>query len=716
MAAKQGSIKTNLGRVKSDIEKLIQAELTTYLGRMFSNAADFTAHGRWFDIIVGTAKSNPLIAQALENKKLALPTGKNANQGYTIKTIGKSIYIAGRKDIGVLYGVYALLEEYGTYFQISGERLPKKTAFAIKQINISVAPVFKYRGILPWDNFLDGMSGYNLEDYQQLINHAVRMKLNMLQFHFYPKMAFFTETWNGKSVDPKYVGMPGDVFYTKGAVGKKAFGDINIFGPDPYVENMGNPRAQAESCQEMMRQALDYARARGMKTVVGYELLQPVEGDFKLTNRPKDNGLGCDLIDPLDRRNVKLGLQRFRMLTETYPQVDYYWLWEGEGQGVFSRNADSTPAAARMRKKYEHWAKVKDYAGDIDYAFFFREIAKGLPSEMRARLATGGWNLEHIFPGADADFPREVIFASLNGYDPKGARDAQVPRFRVAKSGRRAWMIDWWEFDGNAWFPEFKVEWQEAMYRQCQGFGVEGVSLLGWKLSAIEQNVRYLADFPWRPQLAAREFYAEYLTKLIGKPAAVLADNFMEYDRFYPDSPGMFLNALKMQLGIGWDFPILPKLPETVEGLAADAWRKMLEVTTRTGGEMALRKKLAAMDAKSLVILKSMLPKLDAQGKKWAEMLINRFEFRIMYIKAMLVIDKLYITYDKTAPEVGFAVAQLAAAEQLQISLRQLKKSIEIYAQDIRNRNDLGVIAQLNIQYYQVMKKFCDDLARATGK
>ena len=417
--------------------------------------------------------------------------------------------------------MYALLEAYGVYFQISGERLPERAPFQIKPLDLAAAPAFKYRGLLPWDNFLCGMSGYNLEDYQLLIDRATRLKLNMLQFHFYPGIAFFTETVDGVRAKASCIGMPVDVFPTAGAAGEAAFGGEAVFGPRPYVESAGNPDAQAEAVQGMMRAVLDHAHARGMHTCVGFELMTPPVGAVQMTDKP-DGGANC--LDPLRPENVSISLQRFRSLVATYPQSDYYWMWQSEGRGVLGRPVGREAGAAEMRAAYARWTPLETLAGDIDYALHFRDVANALTPEERSRLATGGWFVQHLFPGIHPDFPPEIRFASLNGYDPEQTVNGQVDYYGVARQGRPTWMIDWWEFDGEQWFPQWRVTWQERMYRACLEQGVESVSLLGWKLSGVEHNIRYLADFSWNPTLTSEQFYADYVRRLYGQDAASFKD------------------------------------------------------------------------------------------------------------------------------------------------------------------------------------------------
>jgi hypothetical protein len=44
--------------------------------------------------------------------------------------------------------------------------------------------------------------------------------------------------------------------------------------------------------------------------------------------------------------------------------------------------------------------------------------------------------------------------------------------------------------------------------------------------------------------------------------------------------------------------------------------------------------------------------------------------------------------------------------------MESMREAIEKYAKEIRNRGDVGVVAQMNEQFYQPMKKFAENLAK----
>ncbi|MDO8587565.1 MAG: hypothetical protein Q7T82_11055 [Armatimonadota bacterium] len=701
-------LRVSPGRSASPVHMLAVSEMQRYLPRAFTNQLDLSGSGPQFDIVFGTPETNPLVALAVKSREIALPDGKNSDQGFTVKTVGETIYVAGQDEQGALYGLYELLEQYGAYFQIDGERLPGKTWFSAKRLDIRKSPEFKYRGLLPWDNFACGMSGYNLEHYKELIDRGTRMKFNKLQFHFYPGMAFFTETVDGKTESPTWIGGPVDVFKTKGSIGEKAFAGMEIFGAEPYVANIGNPAKQAEAVQAMMRKVIDYAHDRGWKTCVGFDLMSSPAGQPSQTDKPADAEGAWNSINPLDPRNVDISVQRYRSLVKTYPNSDFYWMWQSEGRGVLSRAVGREPGAAEMRKKFKHWTDNETLAGDIDYAYLFREVANRLTPEERARLATGGWSIEHIFPGIDADFPREMTFASLNSYYPPDAATRQAKSYRVAKGGRRAWMIDWWEFDGNQWFPQFRTGWQEKMYKQCADYGVESVTLLGWKLSAIEHNVRYLSEFSWNPTLTSADFYRNYISRLYGLRSGSIAGIYGEYERYEESTPAATpADYRPMLLSAGWMPLAMPALPTTTEGFSAAPWRETVQRATEL---IAQQWRLLDKDNRSAESIRRELPEMDKQGRSWAKLMINRLEFRALYLGSMLHLNQSFIDYDKAGREQGVDKAKTAAVEHATLAVELAKQAIEKYAEEVRNRGDQGVIAQLNEQYYGVVKQYLNAL------
>ncbi len=632
--------------------------------------------------------------------EIALPEGKNAAQGFAIKTIGSRIYVTSQSPEGVMYGIYAFFEEYGAFFQINGTHYPAKKVFETRDMDISRSPVFKYRGLLPWDNFLCGMSGYDLADYKELAKNAARMKLNMLQFHFYPGLVFFTQECDGKKVAPQFVGSPVNLFHRDSAVfGKEHYKD-KLFGPDCYIENIDNPYEQAKACQDMFAEALDYARNLGFATCVGFEIIGDACGEGTYFQKPN----GTSILDPTDKTNVDLVQKKFETLKKTYPQSDYYWIWQSELKGHTARAVGDTKAEKEFRKEYGHWAGEEYFSGDTEYAYLFREVVRNMKSEDRKRVATGGWTIGHLFPQIDDEFPEDTIFASLNTYHQPQSLERVEKYYKPAQNGRRMWMIDWWEFDGMQWYPQFRLTYQNKMYDWCRDYGVEAVTLLGWKLGGVEHQISYFAVYAWDPTISAEDFYASYSKRFYPDMQEDANEMFLAYDKVDPEVPGSSgFHTQPMCLSVGWAGLYIPLLPLNDESLENHLWRDGI---AKTQANLQKLHSFAEMDRRYA----DMIDKAGA-STRWAKIMHNRLESRYYYTQSLMELSKSYLAYDEMAKNGKYEEARKAAQDHAQKAMDNAKKCMSIYANGIWDTNDLGALAQMHKQYYQVIEEYIRELA-----
>lgn len=698
--ADQPALTVAVGRPETAPGRLMVEELQPYFGKLFSNALELTEQADHPTVVLGTPANCPIIRQMTQEGKLALPQGKNAEQGYAIRTVGNTIYVAASTETGLLYGLYGLLEEYGAYFQISGDCLPAKTSFQLKQLNICTAPIFKYRGLLPWDNFMCGASGYNPEDWRTFLRNATRMRYNKLDLHFYPGCAWYTEAPDGKPANPAWI-MEGDPFVPAGKPGAAAFNGLTTsFGVRAWNDNRGNPLKQAEACQSDLREAIDVARGWGWVVVAGISLMEPRNVPHTVWAQLPN---GDRWANPLEEGSVADALARYRRLVELYPNCDFNWLWQSEGGGPRWRDCSLFPALEALRKEHAGWGEEKN-SGDRDYAEMFLRVVNRLTPQERSRIATGGWDIQHLFPGIQKVMPPEIIFASLNNADP--ARSVpQMENYRIAKEGRRAWTIAWWEFDGNEWFPQFRLGMHEAKYRRAAEYGVEGMSLLGWKWSGTEHHQRYLAEFAWEPNLTAAAFIKRFVGHIYG-PAVVeeMAALYARYEVWEQQTPPASpADDRHMVLGAGWCNLALPEIPSAMGGFAAPKWK---HIVTRAKDIIVQQERLKADDLASVAVIQELLPRMTESGRSWARLLANRLTFRARYIDATLAMNRSFIAYDEEAGRSGdIAIAMKAARIESAKAVKLAAEAIDIYAGDCRNRGDLGVVAQLNYLFYDVLRR-----------
>ncbi len=245
-----------------------------------------------------------------------LSAGRLGEQGFVLKTVssrGRTLLIAaGANPVSTSYAVYTLAEHYGAGFYLGGDVLPgTRTAFSIPKLNIVQKPVLKVRGVLPWYNFFNSPTAWNIEDYRSFIDQLAKSKNNFLGFHSYDYEPFCAY----RDTDGKMVGgapLLSTQTPTWGTTSMKTSEFVPVarpyfekpyFGADRSMDYK-TPEQGIENAQKLLAEALWYAKARGVRTCVGFE----VAGD------PTSPGE----LDRLERR--------LRAVLKNYPMLDYVWI------------------------------------------------------------------------------------------------------------------------------------------------------------------------------------------------------------------------------------------------------------------------------------------------------------------------------------------------------------------------------------------------------
>ncbi|OQB98965.1 MAG: hypothetical protein BWX80_03877 [Candidatus Hydrogenedentes bacterium ADurb.Bin101] len=163
-----------------------------------------------------------------------------------------------------------------------------------------------------------------------------------------------------------------------------------------------------------------------------------------------------------------------------------------------------------------------------------------------------------------------------------------------------------------------------------------------------------------------------------------------------------------MLLGAGWMPLGVPAFPEDTAALETPAW---LHTVKRAGEIAAEQRAFLEKDREALATVGLVAPGLDAQGQYWAALLLNRLRMRSHYLEAMLSLNDAYRVFQETALKSGVPEAKRAIVPLLDQSVSLARQCVELYAKEIRNRNDLGVVAQMNVQVLQVLEKLRDTMS-----
>jgi len=665
-------------------EKLATIDLQRYLAQVTGNIAVIQDAAQWRSnpvpaVIVGIPRNNPLL------KNLIPSHDELGNQGYFLNNLTfkntKVVIAAGQTSAGAVHAVYGLLKELGYGFYLGSEAPPSSLPPSLSRSPIMRKPVLKIRGVLPWYNFFNSPTTWDPIDHRTIVDQLIRMGANFVGFHTYNQEPFAAYDQNGNMVWGKRLlntqsptwgthPMPTSQF---------AFGTGNLYAHDYFgastTRNIQD-RNEAIRCeQNIMRDAFDYAKKRGVHTCLGFEI----------------NG------DPTQSNNRAVFLARLNHVLDQYPALDYLWIWEPETQGVqgyrqrydkrhqldskldfqsplvnygkarrevFHRAVERTAGEKPFFKDNEEGKTARANEGarlELFAQLAYRTLAK---RENPPKLIISGWGGDErllsaeYYDGLDKLLPKDVIFSSLDHIWTRPRVDAV---YNELPSSRERWPIPWLEVDGDEWQPQPRVHAFHDLARNLYAGGSQGVLGIHWRTREVEENLAYLVDFAWNPQLTATQFFADLAKRC--------------YDPDIADQMAT-VHAKLDELGYRWvggwgqsecaPFRFSPGLENKAQAL------------------QQIRKRVAGL-----------LPKAD-KGKQRVQWLLTRIDWVLAYYE----FESNSAKAEKLLADAKSAYAEkakLLAAQALPLLDEQLiRKAMQTYAKRVSTRGEYGVLATIN--------------------
>lgn len=431
------------------------------------------------------------------------------------------IRLSGATPQAVLYAVFDFLERQGAFFGLDGEVYPLEPAKALtlppSGQSWKVQPRFRVRGLVPWPDFLNCITVFNREELRTYLEAMVRMRFNTLGIHVYSTESFLTTEYGGV----------GTIAYTdttathrwnylpertsRYGMGAADFYDGEVFGSEATTRARNTFEAQ-ELAQQLWAEAFRYAHQLGIRTGVGFEPYQIPNEIFRTTPPQahyvsKDPKLPGPRLDPESVAARDILESRLGSLLETYPTVDYVWLWEDEAMSWSSQKTNVPLSVTPFKQAYD----------------FLRRHAP------EKRLVISGWGgVSRHFAAFHKHLPEDIVFSSLGdnvGWDPVSEAYAKL-------EGRERWPIPWLEDDPAMWLPQFHVHRFEADMDRAEKFGCQGLLGIHWRHRILDANAGYQARYSWEKDLTPAEYFQKFSLALIRPPAAQkLASLLDETDR-----------------------------------------------------------------------------------------------------------------------------------------------------------------------------------------
>jgi hypothetical protein len=403
-----------------------------------------------------------------------------------------------------LYAVFDFLERQGAFFGLEGEVYPLEPARALKLPPQSEPwqsqPRFNTRGLLPWPDFLNCITVFNREEHRTYLEAMLRMRLNTLGIHVYSG----PEQWTESFLSFEYAGAGHLAFtdtsstnrwgYLPERTSRYGMGAADLFADEVFGSEVTTKATSCWEDQELAQQlwgeAFRYAQKLGIRTGVGFEPYQIPDEIFRATPpearyvspNPKLPG---PRIDPESVAARDILEARLGQLLETYPTVDYVWLWEDEQMNWASQKENVPLSITPFQQAYE----------------FLKRHAR------QKRLVISGWGgVVRHFAYFHRHLPEDIIFTSLNdnlGWDPVSEEYGKLGE-------RERWPIPWLEDDPAMWLPQFHVYRGSEDIERAEKFGCQGLLGIHWRHRIMDADAGFQARRSWDASLKPSDYFRRF--------------------------------------------------------------------------------------------------------------------------------------------------------------------------------------------------------------
>ena len=607
------------------------------------------------------------------------PNSDNSDESFKLHIFQRNgaptVHILGNSPIGALYGAYTFLEKFGIGFYLGGDVFPgTRVPLKLQPMEEDWKPAFPIRGTVIWYNFLNGPVCWNLDDYKFYFDQMVKMKANLVSFPEYGH-GLTDYVSDGKLV-------PGGPFPTSENYGwgtvrgmktaEFGIGTGEFFTGLAYGSNATVGAKDREDAirrsQALFAQAAKYAKRRGIKICLGFEL----------------NGLP-------DQAHIDDVSKRLQVLVSKYPEVDTVWFWQNEAATV---GYSTLPADAQLSKAARsfdpHFAYLHDEPRAKEacrIAYFISQAYAALRKiAPEKRVAISGWggdrwlHFTDLFTGLDEILPKDVVFSALDNIDPSWEPTISEYYGKVAPD-RETWAIPWFESDGGGsrhdqFMPECTVKPFSALLPDVLAKKCKGVMGIHWRVRDVEDVARYTFDFAWNPLKTTYDgFWADYALRCFGKG----------------DAPEMTKLLVELDsLGPRWT--------------GGGGQSECAPFTWEQGNEMPKPENLAKLQT-----VRARLVEIARRDRKAGRMqFVDRLERLIATIDWVTLYDNAAVL----AMQAGAAKDPKEAARL--VSQMPLGEAMHAYTRLLSTQGEWGVLATVNVKAFAAYEKLWQENAKTS--
>ncbi len=572
---------------------------------------------------------------------------------------------------------------------------------------------FPIRGVLPWHNFLSGPSAWNIEDYEKYLNDCKDERINFIGFHNYTGGGQRYVTYVEPMIKIEYKNILPEAYLDNSLTARWGYEPLRIkdfafntsklysgkgaaFGSDCSVTSTN--RAEHYGCtQELMRNVMRLAHARGMQTAMGFEFgVHPPEFFSLWEEGLYWEGTGSMIPNPTHYQAVEILYATIDNIVESYPDVDWIWLWLNE-HAFFGFDADVALKNPQFKSLYDRYSSL--FAGtnasqkligvwSLEYIrLAYEHIKKVAPGR---GILIGGWGgnnqLPAILKGLDEGLPSDIVFSCLN----PGLGQYPQPEF-IAKiaAHRRFWSIPWLEGDHQLWHYQPRVKIIREQVKLARKMNLDGVVAIHWRTEETRANFEAFSRFALDPDDSASvgDVYRDFLARECGPhEAEELAALFSRFDE------EMWLSGTSSPEYYGYT-PDWGRL-DTVSRRKIRGLIEALTKTERGASDKRSREQLEWFKADLEFTLL-----LDEVGRK---------------LEPAYTLRKRYYSNTGKPDQKDVASSMLAARKSLEGA--PMEQLFAVYTSRVRSRGELGVLCSLNQKLFNEYNDLKSFLVKASTK
>jgi alpha-N-acetylglucosaminidase len=253
-------------RSGSPAEETAAGELAHFIQRLTGRLPDVVDEakspvhpgGRIMLLVGRTLKTRLLIDQGT----IEDPARKHV-EAYGVRSLkleqGRALALLGGSGIATLYAVYHYLEHFcGVGYFWDGDYVPRRSTLPVSGVEVTAEPRFSERVFFNGCNWFYSVPWWGWDEWKRYLDWMVKSRLNMVGLTSYSPGAnvIWEEVWKKFGVpipDSEWAGMPYDLSgaYASGSQSPPA-----------------SSRAWRDGRAELHANILQYARRRGMRTIV----------------------------------------------------------------------------------------------------------------------------------------------------------------------------------------------------------------------------------------------------------------------------------------------------------------------------------------------------------------------------------------------------------------------------------------------------------------